>query len=115
MKTKLTALLAMAILSFVPLAQAGLRVGFVVNGGGYCAPRPICPPRPCVFPAVSYVSYAPWYWWGPSTVSYSTGGGFSNVSSSFASSTGIVRVPPPVVLPTEPVKVYPESTFSWNR
>lgn len=117
MKTKLAALFAIAILAFCPLAEAGLRIGLVVNGGGYCAPRPICSPRPCAFPAVTYASYySPWYWWGPSTVSYSTGGnGFSNVSSSFATSTGIVRVPPPVVLPTEPITVHPGAGFSGNR
>lgn len=119
MKTKVMLLSFLATLGLGGAAQAGPRVGvFIGAGGGGCyRPGPICGPgfyRPLPFysfqPAFSY--------WGPTYVSYTSGSssGFSNVSPlmNYTDGAPVYKVPPPV-LPVEPLRVYPASTFGWKR
>lgn len=118
MKTKVMLLLLLALCGLGLTAQAGPRVGvFIGTTGGACyRPGPVCGPvayRPC------FTSYQPFFsYWGPTYVSYGSGPSsvFSNVSPLMNYSDGapVYKVPPPV-LPAEPLKVYPVSTFGWKR
>ncbi len=119
MKTKVMLLLVLASFGLGGAALAGPRVGvFIGAGGGGCyRPGPICGPgfyRPAYF---GY--YQPsFYYWGPTTVSYTSGpsSGFSNVSPmmNYTDGAPVYKVPPPII-PAEPLKVYPVSTFGWKR
>lgn len=121
MKTKVMLLSVVGALALTMAAHAGPNIGVYINtGGGACYRPPVCGPTGYrSFPVFYGYSQPYWNYWGPTVVSYTTGpsSGFSNVSPVMNYSDGVqvTRVPPPVVIPAQPVTVYPASSFGWKR
>ncbi len=123
MKTKVMLLSVVGTWVLAMAALAGPSVGIFINtGGAACYRPPVCGPVGYgyrSFPVFYGYSQPYFSYWGPTVVSYTTGpsSGFSNVSPVMNYSEGVqvTRVPPPVVLPAQPVTVYPTSTFRWKN
>jgi hypothetical protein len=108
------------LFGFAASLQAGApQIGLSIRtGGGWCPPvRPISSVRYCA--PVAWRFYPPWYAFGPVAYyndNWGISAGFSNVSPvmNYQNQTPIYRVPAPIIT-TQPLTVYPGSSFRWRH
>jgi hypothetical protein len=104
-----------ALLAALSAAVAGPNVRFIANSAPrVCAGTPVV--RPLCRPVAWWTFSAPALWWGPVVTWTGPSSGFGTVSPfmTFADTTPVVRVPPPV-LAAEPVTVFPSTPFRWRN